>query len=154
MISKDVIKQEVQHFRSFTIHEILEDLDIILCEVDMGLDAMFVNMRILAINKKIPYPYYNFLILHEIGHYILHYSKDASFINSIKIFGNKLEKEANAFACTYFIEHLDAEIDRENLNIIKYLKSCGVPNNIAIAYWEDFYPTVYYLDDNRINYDV
>lgn len=73
--------------------------------------------------------YENFLIAHELGHYILHYDENISFNFLRRIYKTRLEKEANTFACLLLIcEEYDNIKMCDNIEFI--LKEKGIPLKI------------------------
>lgn len=76
--------------------------------------------------------YEKFLLFHEIGHYILHYVEDMKYSFYLSRYKNRLEREANAFACLCLL----SDEEYEEVNIIELLKNKGVPQQIAIQFYE------------------
>lgn len=74
--------------------------------------------------------YEQFLILHEIGHYLMHYDISTYFTPV-----GRIENEANMFACLWLIKN---DIDSAQY-YDQYLINCGVPINIAIKFQDTLY---------------
>ncbi|MDL2276161.1 ImmA/IrrE family metallo-endopeptidase [Breznakia sp. OttesenSCG-928-G09] len=132
------IESTLQNYHHFTLEELLAFYNISILEentLPMNTDAMLINMNTLFMKKNLDISYQNFLILHELGHRILHYDQNISFNFSIRIKKNKLEREANTFACLFLLK--DEEIS--NTNIINLLTTKGVPENIAFQFFDDLY---------------
>ncbi len=77
--------------------------------------------------------HYNFLLAHELGHYVLHYDTDISFNYYCRVYKTKLEKEANDFACRLLLSDVDTT-DTYNLEFIGREK--GIPDKIWYSYIE------------------
>lgn len=71
--------------------------------------------------------YENFLIAHELGHYVLHYDANISFNFLKRIYKTKLEKEANEFACRLLTIDVNYN-DYDNLEFLA--KEKGIPLKI------------------------
>lgn len=69
---------------------------------------------------------HHFVLLHEIGHYLLDYENGTYSFNA-QFSTNKSELHANLFACLYLIEQMEYLEE----SIIDYLKRCGCPSKIA-----------------------
>lgn len=82
---------------------------------------------VIYIGNNLPYEFETFVILHEIGHYVLDYAtgtyKFMYKFRSIRGF----EFRANLFACLYLLKR----IDLVNIDVPAYLIRCGCPANIA-----------------------
>lgn len=94
-------------------------------------DAYLCN-DIIFIRKNLPRKYRNFVLLHEIGHHIMHSNQGISFSFSLRVRKNKLELEADTFACLMLLQ--DEEL--EDVDVITLLQSKGVPEQIAIKFYE------------------
>ncbi|MFV0396242.1 MAG: ImmA/IrrE family metallo-endopeptidase, partial [Coprobacillaceae bacterium] len=70
----------------------------------------------------------------EIGHYLLH--KEDALLFSYTQLGhrNKLEVEANLFACVKLLENDDLA----DVNVIKLLQRKGVPEQIAVNFYNQW----------------
>ena len=70
--------------------------------------------------------YENFLIAHELGHYVLHYDENISFNFLRRVYKTRLEREANEFAIKLLMyEELHNIKDIENIEFI--VKEKGIP---------------------------
>ena len=67
--------------------------------------------------------YENFLIAHELGHYILHYDKNINFNFLKRIYKTRLEKEANEFAIRLLTYGINLN-DYDNLEFLAKEKGC------------------------------
>lgn len=74
--------------------------------------------------------YEQFLLLHEMGHYLMHYGVSTYFTPA-----GRLEHEANMFVCLWLIKN---DIDSTQY-YDQYLIGCGVPISVAV----DFQDTLY-----------
>ena len=73
--------------------------------------------------------YENFLIAHELGHYVLHFDKDISFNFLRRVYKTRLEREANEFACRLLL-HNELHNIKEIENIEFLVKEKGIPLKI------------------------
>lgn len=78
--------------------------------------------------------YLQFLLAHELGHYILHYDTNISFNYYRRIYKTKMEKEANDFAC----ELLLSDIDHVNECLDFINKEKGIPDHIWYNFIEKY----------------
>lgn len=74
-----------------------------------------------------------FLLAHELGHYVLHYDTNISFNYYYRIYKTKIEKEANDFACKLLLSDIDTT-DTYNLEFVGREK--GIPDKIWYSYLE------------------
>lgn len=124
---------KVQEFKSYnSVKEILDilNIEIITKEIksktiqsqliitEDGYASVFVSSSIEDEN------YINFLLAHELGHYILHYDTDVSFSFISRIYKTRLEKEANLFACELLMSNENIK-QQENIEFI--VKEKGIP---------------------------
>jgi Zn-dependent peptidase ImmA (M78 family) len=84
------------------------------------------------VRKGLGKNYERFIILHEIGHYILHKGDRLAYSYSLLGHRSKLEVDANAFACLYILR----DIDLYTVDIIYLLKKKGVPEDVAYKFFE------------------
>lgn len=75
-----------------------------------------------------------FLLAHELGHYVLHYDTNISFNYYYRIYKTKIEREANDFACRLLLSDIDTT-DIYNLEFIE--KEKGIPDKIWYSYLEN-----------------
>lgn len=97
-----------------------------------GTDALKVGNSIFIRDSITDESYRKFLVLHEVGHHILHDDGITSFYYKIRMSRSKNELEANTFACLYLIR----DENLEGLNIIEYLSSNGVPKKVATKIYD------------------
>jgi len=124
---------KVQEFKSYnSVKEILDilNIEIITKEIksktiqsqliitEDGYASVFVSSSIEDEN------YINFLLAHELGHYVLHYDTDVSFSFISRIYKTRLEKEANLFACELLMSNENIK-QQENIEFI--VKEKGIP---------------------------
>jgi len=124
---------KVQEFKSYnSVKEILDilNIEIITKEIksktiqsqliitEVGYASVFVSSSIEDEN------YINFLLAHELGHYVLHYDTDVSFSFISRIYKTRLEKEANLFACELLMSNENIK-QQENIEFI--VKEKGIP---------------------------
>lgn len=75
--------------------------------------------------------HYEFLLAHELGHYVLHYDTDISFNYYYRVYKTKIEREANNFACDILLSDINHEY---NIEFIRQEK--GIPDKIWYSYLE------------------
>lgn len=124
---------KVQEFKNYnSVKEILDilNIEVITKEIKSktiqsqliitgdGYASVFVSSSIEDEN------YINFLLAHELGHYILHYDTDVSFSFISRIYKTRLEKEANLFACELLMSDENIK-QQENIEFI--VKEKGIP---------------------------
>lgn len=82
------------------------------------------------LKNGLDYRYENFLIAHEIGHFVLHHDESISFYFLKGMYKGRLEREANKFACCLLFSDLNKEDlqDIENFDFI--VKEKGIPLEI------------------------
>ena len=133
-VSKKV-NELIKKFNTSNVREIADYLDISIEYQDFK--AKTLDSRIMIMNgvgyiflrNNLNELYENFLIAHELGHYILHYDKDISFNFLRRIYKTRLEKEANEFACVLLLhDELDNIKNIENIEFI--VKEKGIPLKI------------------------
>ncbi|WP_028042127.1 ImmA/IrrE family metallo-endopeptidase [Candidatus Stoquefichus massiliensis] len=81
--------------------------------------------------------YENFLLAHELGHYIIHYDDHMSFSFLMKTRKNALEREANEFACRLLLKDINIK-EVENIEFIVQEK--GIPLQIWYTVHEFIFP--------------
>lgn len=82
------------------------------------------------IRPDLDYLYIQFLLAHELGHYVLHYDTDISFNYYCRIYKTKTEREANDFAC----ELLLSDVNSANGCLDFINKEKGIPDKIWYTY--------------------
>ncbi len=124
---------KVKEFKNYnSVKEILDTLNIEVITKEIksktiqsqliitedGYASVFVSSSIEDEN------YINFLLAHELGHYVLHYDTDVSFSFISRIYKTRLEKEANLFACELLMCNENIK-QQENIEFI--VKEKGIP---------------------------
>lgn len=129
----------ISDFNTLNVDDILCQLDIeLVYEETMNKNMMEALLKIferhatIFIKTNINENYRRFVIFHEIGHYLLHYEVDSHYSYYSSRYKNKLENQANNFAC----ECLLFDDDIQDINIIELLVNKGVPYKIAVSYYE------------------
>lgn len=102
-------------------------------ELEHGEDGCIFN-NFIFLRKNLPSNYRKFVILHELGHYILHKKDAIAFSYSYLGYRNKLEIEADTFACMYLLQNADLE----DLDVLSYLTHNGVPEKIALKFIQKY----------------
>lgn len=122
-------------YQTDSVRDLADYLDISIQYQDFR--AKTVDSRLMIIDAKgfiflrndLDIIYENFLIAHEIGHYILHYDENISFNFLIRIYKTRLEREANEFACALLLhDRLDNIKKIENIEFV--VKEKGIPLKI------------------------
>ena len=101
------------------------------CNLDDKEDACLCGNRIF-VRKYLPRNYRRFIILHEIGHHIMHKNDNLAFSYTNLGYRNKLEVEADMFACLKLLE----DECLNDVNIIDLLQHKGVPKKVAVKFTE------------------
>lgn len=81
--------------------------------------------------------YENFLLAHELGHYLIHYDDNMSFSFLLKTRKNALEREANEFACRLLLQDINI---KEIENIEFSIQEKGIPLKIWYSVNEFIFP--------------
>lgn len=133
-ISQEV-EQLVNTYNTNNVREIAEYLNIAIEYQDFRAKTLDSRLIIndgagyIFIRPDLDSAYKNFLIAHELGHYILHYDENISFNFLRRIYKTRLEKEANTFACFLLIcDEYDNIKTCDNIEFI--LKEKGIPLKI------------------------
>lgn len=122
----------LNEFKTSNVKEIADHLDISIQYQDFK--AKTLDSRLMIVDSKgyifvrsdLDGAYENFLIAHELGHYILHFDKDISFNFLRRVYKTRLEREANEFACRLLMyEEIHNIKDVENIEFI--VKEKGIP---------------------------
>lgn len=125
---KDLIKKN----NTSNIKELVDHLDISIEYQDFK--AKTLDSRLMIVDSKgyifvrsdLDCAYENFLIAHELGHYVLHFDKDISFNFLRRVYKTRLEREANEFACRLLL-HNELHNIKEIENIEFLVKEKGIP---------------------------
>lgn len=115
--------------------ELLSDNNLTVMSSDIlpeGSDALKIGNNIFIRESITDEQYKQFLILHEVGHHLLHDDRITSFYYKIRMSRSKNELEANLFACLYLLR----DESLEDLNVIEYLSNNGVPKKVAIKVFD------------------
>ena len=122
----------LKDFKTSNVKEIADLLNISIQYQDFK--AKTLDSRLMIVDSKgyifvrsnLDCAYENFLIAHELGHYVLHFDKDISFNFLRRVYKTRLEREANEFACRLLMyEELHNIKDIENIEFI--VKEKGIP---------------------------
>jgi Zn-dependent peptidase ImmA (M78 family) len=129
------VKDLIKKYNTSNIKEFVDHLDISIEYQDFK--AKTLDSRLMIVDSKgyifvrsdLDYAYENFLIAHELGHYVLHFDKDISFNFIRRVYKTRLEREANEFAIRLLMfEELHNIKDIENIEFI--VKEKGIPLKI------------------------
>lgn len=119
-------------FKTSNVKEIADHLDVSIQYQDFK--AKTLDSRLMIVDSKgyifvrndLDCAYENFLIAHELGHYVLHFDKDISFNFLRRVYKTRLEREANEFAIRLLMyEELHNIKEIENIEFI--VKEKGIP---------------------------
>ena len=122
-------------FKTSNVKEIADHLDVSIQYQDFK--AKTLDSRLMIVDSKgyifvrsdLDCAYENFLIAHELGHYVLHYDGNISFNFLRRVYKTRLEREANEFAIRLLMfEELHNIKDIENIEFI--VKEKGIPLKI------------------------
>lgn len=93
------------------------------------------RQSIIFIKTNLNENYEKFILYHEIGHFLMHYEEGMQYSFYLSRFKNRLEVEANIFACTCLLN----DEYKEEVDIINLLQRKGVPEEIALQFYEHQY---------------
>lgn len=119
-------------FKTSNVKEIADHLDVSIQYQDFK--AKTLDSRLMIVDSKgyifvrsdLDCAYENFLIAHELGHYVLHYDENISFNFLRRVYKTRLEREANEFAIRLLMyEELHNIKELENIEFI--VKKKGIP---------------------------
>lgn len=122
----------LNEIKTSNVKEIADHLDVSIQYQDFK--AKTLDSRLMIVDSKgyifvrsnLDCAYENFLIAHELGHYVLHFDKDISFNFLRRVYKTRLEREANEFAIRLLMfEELHNIKDIENIEFI--VKEKGIP---------------------------
>lgn len=122
-------------FETSNVKEIADHLDVSIQYQDFK--AKTLDSRLMIVDSKgyifvrndLDCAYENFLIAHELGHYVLHFDKDISFNFLRRVYKTRLEREANEFAIRLLMQdELHNIKELENIEFI--VKEKGIPLKI------------------------
>ena len=129
------VKDLIKKYNTSNIKELVDHLDISIEYQDFK--AKTLDSRLMIVDSKgyifvrsdLDCAYENFLIAHELGHYVLHYDENISFNFLRRVYKTRLEREANEFAIRLLMyEELHNIKDIENIEFI--VKEKGIPLKI------------------------
>ena len=148
MITTNQIINKVKILPSTNIYEVLYLFDIEIKETDLlknrKCDSQIISFNGVTgiyIKQDLEEEYKQFLLWHELGHYLLHHDDNMNFNFYLSKYKSKLETEANLFACICILKN--ANISKSS-SLTSELMQSGVPEQIA-----------YYTNDKiQINNDL
>lgn len=126
------VKDLIKKYNTSNIKELVDHLDISIEYQDFK--AKTLDSRLMIVDSKgyifvrsdLDCAYENFLIAHELGHYVLHYDGNISFNFLRRVYKTRLEREANEFAIRLLMyEELHNIKEIENIEFI--VKEKGIP---------------------------
>lgn len=125
----------LNEFKTSNVKEIADHLDISIQY--QNFKAKTLDSRLMIVDSKgyifvrsdLDCAYENFLIAHELGHYVLHFDKDISFNFLRRVYKTRLEREANEFAYRLLLnDELNNIKEIENIEFL--VKEKGIPLKI------------------------
>lgn len=125
----------LNEFKTSNVKEIADHLDISIPHQDFK--AKTLDSRLMIVDYKgyifvrsdLDCAYENFLIAHELGHYVLHYDENISFHFLRRVYKTRLEREANEFAYRLLLnDELNNIKEIENIEFL--VKEKGIPLKI------------------------
>ncbi|MEA4875405.1 ImmA/IrrE family metallo-endopeptidase [Anaerorhabdus sp.] len=129
------IKKVVQTINSSNIYELLKEnnLNVVYSDIlnNRKLDAtLFEN--IILIKSNLTPEYEQFILYHELGHFLLHFQSEERYSFYLSKYKNRIENEANIFSFLC----LTRDMDLTNTNIIELSVQLGIPSKIASKIYE------------------
>lgn len=136
MTIKEVVEKEMRKYRTSSVYRLLEYHDIELFYLD-DLERypdsrliVYEGLGNIFIKETLDEHYQNFLLAHELGHFLLHYDENISFAFYRDHYKSKIEREANEFACRLLTQDIDF-YHEENPQYLIMEK--GIPMNIWLS---------------------
>lgn len=129
------VKDLIKKYNTSNIKELVDHLDISIEYQDFK--AKTLDSRLMIVDSKgyifvrsdLDCAYENFLIAHELGHYVLHHDENISFNFLRRVYKTRLEREANEFAIRLLMyDELHNIKELENIEFI--VKEKGIPLKI------------------------
>ena len=126
------VKDLIKKYNTSNIKELVDHLDISI-EYQV-FKAKTLDSRLMIVDSKgyifvrsdLDCAYENFLIAHELGHYVLHHDENISFNFLRRVYKTRLEREANEFAIRLLMyKELHNIKELENIEFI--VKEKGIP---------------------------
>ena len=126
------VKDLIKKYNTSNIKELVDHLDISIEYQDFK--AKTLDSRLMIVDSKgyifvrsdLDCAYENFLIAHELGHYVLHFDENISFNFLRRVYKTRLEREANEFAIRLLMyKELHNIKELENIEFI--VKEKGIP---------------------------
>lgn len=126
------VKDLIKKYNTSNIKELVDHLDISI--EYQNFKAKTLDSRLMIVDSKgyifvrsdLDCAYENFLIAHELGHYVLHHDENISFNFLRRVYKTRLEREANEFAIRLLMyEELHNIKELENIEFI--VKEKGIP---------------------------
>ena len=126
------VKELIKKYNTSNVKELVDHLDISI--EYQNFKAKTLDSRLMIVDSKgyifvrsdLDCAYENFLIAHELGHYVLHHDENISFNFLRRVYKTRLEREANEFAIRLLMyEELHNIKELENIEFI--VKEKGIP---------------------------
>lgn len=137
-----IVNQQISQYHTTNIRELLEFHDIEIFYYDSSTkndSSIFVHNELgnIYLKSQLNPLYENFLLAHELGHYLLHFHQNINFSFTLSCYKNRLEREANEFACRFLLS--DISIDNDS-DIEFIIKEKGIPLTIWYSLYEKIIP--------------
>ena len=140
----ETIAKQIQNIQHICFSDLTSELGITVVydermnnkKNDAYLDISKDCEKTMFIKTNLEENYEKFIILHEIGHLLLHYSEGQTFSFYLSRYKWRLENEANMFAFLYLLK--DEEV--EDANIVDLAVHKGIPQQIAQKAYDSLHP--------------
>lgn len=138
---QEVVDNQIAYYHTDNVKELLEynNIEVYHYHLSNENDSQMVIQNGLGnifIKDDLNPVYENFLLAHELGHYLLHYDHNIRFQFLAHNYNGKLEREANEFACRLLLS--DMTLDNDT-NIEFIVKEKGIPLKIWYSISERIY---------------
>lgn len=131
------VKELISKYNTNDVHQLIDMLGINIYhknfknrKTESCLIKNYDDQFSIFLRPNLDYRYEEFLLAHELGHYILHYDEDVSFYFLKGIYENRLEREANKFACYLLLSDLNSKVVESIDNFDFVVKEKGIPIEI------------------------
>lgn len=136
----DEIQKVVNQLNSNCVVDLLKQhgIKVAYCEAlnKRKMDATLSD-NVILIKTDLTAEHEEFILFHELGHYLLHFEKNRAFSFYLYRYKNRLENEANIFAFLCLLK----EEELEDVNLIDFAIRKGVPSQIAVRVVESLQQT-------------
>lgn len=137
------VDQVIKLYHTNNVRELIDyhDISIKYCDQlnkESDSSIIIINKQAYITLKTDLNPLYeNFLLAHELGHYLIHYDDNISFSFVLRTKKNAIEREANEFACRLLLQDINIK-EIENIEFI--IQEKGIPLKIWYTVREFIFP--------------